>query len=424
MSLRTCLSVMMFLQYFAWGAWYVTFGTYMSHVTAADGSRIFSDGFVGDAFGTAAIGAMIAPIFVGMLADRFFATERLMAVLHFAGAALLFYLTTIREPALFYVVALAYFLTLIPAVALSNSLALHHLPDRTREYPLVRVWGTIAWVIAGVLVGTLGIEATSTPMVIGAVVQLAVALFCFVLPHTPPAPKHESSADGVALGPNVVTLFKDRSFTIFMIGLFLISIPMQFYYTFSNPFLNELGVANAAGKQTIGQLTEIVCMLLMPALFPRLGVKWMLALAMAAWALRYFLFALGNAGDRMAMIYGGIVVHGICYVFFFVTGQIYIDNKVSRRSRAAAQGLLTVVTMGLGQFLGAIISGRVVAHLSAAAGHDWRDIWMIPSAMSAASLAFFVVCFQDRSSDRFDPAETIVSSAEEPVIQLSHETFD
>jgi nucleoside transporter len=401
MLVRSRLSLMMFLQYFAWGAWYVTLGTYLSHATTADGSRIFSDNFVGNAFGTAAIAAMVAPIFVGTLADRFFASERLMAVLHLTGAGLLFYLATIHVPLLFYFVALAYFLNLIPAVAVSNSLALHQLADPTREYPLVRVWGTIAWVAAGVLVGVLRIEATAKPLVIGAAVQLVAALYCLTLPHTPPVKREDDATGESPLGFNVLSLMKDPSFAIFMISLFLISIPMQFYYTFSNPFLNELGITNAAGKQTLGQLTEIACMLLMPTLFPRLGVKWMLTIAMSAWALRYLLFAFGNATNHMAFIYVGIIVHGICYVFFFITGQIYVDNKGPRQARAAAQGFLTVVTLGLGQFVGAIISGRVVAHLAlptATTLHDWHDIWIVPSAMSAAALIFFTLFFHDRES--------------------------
>jgi nucleoside transporter len=261
-------------------------------------------------------------------------------------------------------------------------------------------------------------------MIIGAAVQLATAVFCFALPHTPPTKEHGRNSNSHAPGVSIFSLLKDPSFAIFMTGLFLISIPMQFYYTFSNPFLNELGVTNAAGKQTLGQLSEILCMLLMPALFPRLGVKWMLTLGMSAWVLRYYLFAFGDATDHMAMIYGGIIVHGICYVFFFVTGQIYIDNKVPPRLRAAAQGFLTVITLGVGQFLGAIISGRIVAYLTERGVHDWEHIWLIPSIMSAAALAFFVVFFQDRSSDRFQPDEIIVSSAEEPVLQLPHATSD
>jgi nucleoside transporter len=395
------LSLMMFLQYFAWGAWYVTLGTYLSRATTTGGTRIFSDSFVGDAFGTAAIAAMVAPVFVGTLADRFFASERLMAGLHFAGAGLLFYLATIHDPPLFYVVALAYFLTLIPAIAVSNSLALHQLADAAREFPLVRVWGTVAWVAAGVLVGALGIEATALPMLIGAAVQLVMAAYCFTLPHTPPIKRHDSATGKSPLAFSMLSLITDPTFAIFMFSLFLIAIPMQFYYTFSNPFLNELGITDAAGKQTLGQLTEIACLLLMPTLFPRLGVKRMLTLAMAAWALRYFLFAFGNTANHMAFIYVGIIVHGICYVFFFITGQIYVDNRVPRQARAAAQGLLTVVTLGLGQFLGAIISGRVVAHLAsstATTAHDWFRIWIIPSAMSAAALAFFTFFFHDRES--------------------------
>jgi nucleoside transporter len=401
MFVRSRLSLMMFLQYFAWGAWYVTMGTYLSHATTTAGTRIFSDGFVGDAFGTAAIAAMVAPIFVGTLADRFFASERLMAVLHLAGAGLLLYLANIHDPPLFYIVALIYFLTLIPAIAVSNSLALHQLTDAAREYPLVRVWGTVAWVAAGVIVGALRIEATAQPMFIGAAVQFVTAVYCLTLPHTPPIKKHSGAAGERPLAFSLFSLMKDSSFAIFMVSLFLIAIPMQFYYTFSNPFLNELGITNAAGKQTLGQLTEIACMLLMPTLFPRRGVKWMLTIAMFGWALRYLLFAFGNTTDHLAFIYVGIIVHGICYVFFFITGQIYVDNKVPREARAAAQGFLTVVTMGVGQFLGAIISGRVVAHLASTTAtptHDWFDIWIIPSAMSAVALIFFLLFFHDRES--------------------------
>jgi nucleoside transporter len=408
MLVRSRLSLMMFLQYFAWGAWYVTLSTYLSHATGSTGTRIFSDSFVGDAYGTAAIAAMIAPLFVGMMADRFFATERLLAALHFAGGVFLYYLSDVRDPILFYGMALAYFLTFMPTLALTNSISLRHLPEPAHQFPAVRVWGTIGWIVAGLLVGSLRIESTATPMVIAAGAHILLALFSFALPHTPPSRAHAVRTDLNSLGPGTVHLMKDWSFAVFVIGSFLISIPLQFYYSFTNPFLNELGVTNAAGKQTCGQISEIVCMLLMPILFVRLGVKWMLVIGMAAWALRYLLFAFGNAGEYMWMLYGGLLLHGVCYVLFFVTGQIYVDNKAPRQTRAAAQGFLTVVTLGLGQLVGSIVSGRVVAHFAsptAAIGHDWRNIWLIPATMAGTALIFFTLTFRDRSN-RFSPSNS------------------
>jgi nucleoside transporter len=427
MLVRTRLSLMMFLQYFVWGAWYVTLGTFLSHATGADGTRIFSDSFVGDAFGTAAIAAIIAPFFLGTMADRFFATERLLAVLHLAGAAFLYYLSTVRAPILFYGVALVYFLTFMPTLALSNSISLHHLPDPTRQFPLVRVWGTIGWIAAGLLVGTLRIESTAMPMVIAAAAQVLLAMFSLALPHTPPSRAHASRSIAGSSGFGALELMKDWSFAVFMFGSFLVSIPMQFYYTFTNPFLNELGVTNAAGKQTCGQLCEIVCMVLMPVFFARLGVKWMLVVGMAAWALRYLLFAFGDAGDGMWMLYGGLLLHGVCYVLYFVTGQIYVDIKAPRQTRAAAQGFFTVVTLGLGQLVGSIVSGRVVAHFAsptAVIGHDWRNIWLIPTAMAVAAFVFFTLAFRERGSQLFRTPQSLMSSAAEPVLQLPHGTLD
>jgi nucleoside transporter len=401
MLVRTRLSLMMFLQYFVWGAWYVTLGTYLSHATGADGARVFSDSFVGDAYGTAAIAAMIAPMFVGMIADRFFATERLLCVLHLAGAAILYYLSAIRDPMLFYGMSLAYFLTYMPTLALTNSLSLHHLAEPAREFPAVRVLGTIGWIVAGLLVGSLYIESTTTPMVIAAGAQFLLALFSLALPHTPPSRASAGQSIASSLGLGALELVKDWSFAVFVLGSFLICIPLQFYYTFTNPFLNELGITNAAGKQTYGQMSEIVFMVLMPLFFARLGVKWMLLVGMAAWTLRYVLFAFGDAGDRMWMLYVGILLHGICYDFFFVTGQIYVDNKAPSNIRAAAQGFLAFVTLGLGLFVGSIVSGRVVDHYASPAatiGHDWRSIWLIPAAMAGAVLVLFALTFRDRSS--------------------------
>ncbi len=420
---------MMFLQYFVWGAWFVTLGTYLSTAAGADGQRLFTDTFVGYAYGTAAIAAMIAPFFVGMIADRFFSTEKMLCVLHLAGAGLLYALSSITTPSVFYGGLVAYFLCYMPTLSLTNSLSFHHLDDPARQFPGVRVLGTIGWIVAGLLVSSLrvsqeaigfffeqplglpftfssgadlgqaaSIEPTATPLMIAAAVQGLLGIYCLVLPHTPPGNSGGSPTVRDILGLDALSLMKQTSFAIFVVGSLLICIPLQFYYTFTNPFLNELGVSNAAGIQTYGQMSEVVFMLLIPLLFVRLGVKWMLLIGMVAWAGRYLLFAFGDTNDGMWMLYVGILLHGICYDFFFVTGQIYVDNKAPTSVRAAAQGFLTFVTLGVGLFLGSLISGKVVGHYAVDGGtppHDWQAIWLVPAAMAGAVLLIFALLFHE-----------------------------
>jgi nucleoside transporter len=435
MNVRTRLSIMMFLQYFVWGAWFVTLGTFLSNAKNLDGERIFSDAFVGDAYGTASIAAMIAPFFVGMIADRFFSTERLLFVLHVLGAGILYYLATSAPPHLFRATLIVYFLAYMPTLALTNSISFHHLPDPARQFPGVRVLGTIGWIVAGTIVGSLfiagakwgihlerpfglpftlrfgdalgpeaNIQPTTIPMLIAAGAQFLLGVYCLALPHTPPSRRGLQTA-GDAIGVGALSLMKQWPFLVFVVGSFLICIPLQFYYTWTNPFLNELEVPNAAFIQTWGQWSEIGFMLLMPLFFAFLGVKWMLLVGMAAWALRYVLFAYGNAGDAIWLLYGGIILHGICYDFFFVTGQIYVDNKAPVHVRAAAQGFIAFVTLGLGLFVGSIVSGRVVGRFAtpgAAIGHDWQSIWLIPSAMAAAVMILFALLFYERGDCRGD----------------------
>lgn len=434
MAIRTRLLVMMFLQYFVWGAWFVTLGTYLSTATGADKARIFSDEFVGDAYGTAAIAALIAPFFVGMIADRFFSTERILCVLHLAGGVLLYFLTTFKTPPLFYAGLIAYFLAYMPTLALTNSLSFHHLDDPAREFPGIRVAGTIGWIIAGLIVGSLFIagkqlgfkfehpfglpftlqfgsqlgpeskvEPTVIPMLIAAAAELVLGIYCLALPHTPPSRREGQQSVGDILGLDALALMKQWSFLVFVIGSFLICIPLQFYYTFTNPFLNELKVPNAAAIQTYGQMSEIIFMLLMPLFFARLGVKWMLLVGMAAWAIRYVLFAFGDPGGGIWMLYIGLILHGICYDFFFVTGQIYVDNKAPVHVRAAAQGFIAFVTLGLGLFVGSIVSGRVVGHYatpSEAIAHNWHNIWLIPAGMAGVVMVLFALLFHDHGDGR------------------------
>jgi nucleoside transporter len=387
-STRAKLSTLMFLQYFVWGSWYVTIGTWLGETLHFSGEQI------GLAVGTTAVGAMISPFFVGMIADRFLATERILAALHLVGAIVLFLASTQTTFGPFYIVLLAYTLCYMPTLALSNSLSFRQMTDPGREFPPVRVLGTIGWIAAGVIIGTLRLEATAVPLRVAGAASIALGLFCLVLPHTPPQKTGRGTFRDV-LGLDALKLLGERSFAIFVLGSFLVCIPLQFYYAFANLFLNELNVTNAAGKMTLGQVSEIFFMLVMPWFFRRLGVKWMLLVGMAAWTARYALFAYGDNGALVWMLYAGILLHGICYDFFFVTGQIYVDTKAPGDLRAAAQGFIAFVTLGVGMFIGSWASGRIVdAFSQPGAGHEWNSIWMVPAAGAAAVLVLFALFFR------------------------------
>jgi nucleoside transporter len=394
---RVKLSVLMFLQYFVWGAWYVTMGTWLGETLRLSGGQI------GLAYGTTALAAMISPFFVGMVADRFFATERLLAVLHLVGAGILGLASLQTGFGALYGVLLIYTLCYMPTLALSNSLSFHHMADPGRDFPGVRVLGTIGWIVAGLLVGTLGLEATAVPMQLAAGASALLGVYALALPHTPPARLGHRATLRDVLGLDALALMKDRSFAVFVIGSFLVCIPLQFYYAFTNPFLNEIGVTNAAGKMTLGQMSEIGFMLVMPWCFRRLGVKYMLLVGMAAWTARYVLFAFGDNQALVWMLYSGILLHGICYDFFFVTGQIYVDTKAPSDLRAAAQGFIAFVTLGVGMFIGSWLSGVVVDGFSLAggpgAGHAWRSIWLVPAAGAAAVLVLFAVFFRTHAGE-------------------------
>src|SRR5712691_564920 len=395
---RVKLSAMMFLQYFVWGAWYVTMGTWLGETLHFSGEQI------GLAAGTTAVAAIISPFFVGMVADRFMATERILAALHLAGGAVLYLASLQTSFGPFYVVLLIYTLCYMPTLALSNSLSFRQMDDPGREFPLIRVLGTIGWIVAGLFIGTLGLEATARPLQIAGAASILLGVFCFALPHTPPleiAGAKRRATLGTILGLDALKLLRERSFAVFVLGSFLVCIPLQFYYAFANPFLNELNVTNAAGKMTLGQMSEIFFMLVMPWFFRRLGVKYMLLAGMAAWTARYAFFAYGDNADLVWLLYAGILLHGICYDFFFVTGQIYVDTKAPPDLRAAAQGFIAFVTLGVGMFIGSWASGRVVdAFRLGTGGHDWRGIWLVPAAGALLVLALFALFFRSSAADR------------------------
>ena len=298
----------------------------------------------------------------------------------------------------FYAVLLAYALCYMPTLALSNSLSFHQMKNPEREFPPIRVLGTIGWIIAGLMVGSLGLEATAVPMRIAAGGSALLGLFCLFLPHTPPRRGRRATL-GDVLGLDALKLMREPSFAVFVLGSFLVCIPLQFYYAFANPFLNELQVSNAAGKMTLGQMSEVFFMLVRPWFYRRLGVKYMLLVGMAAWTTRYLLFAYGDNGALVWMLYGGILLHGICYDFFFVTGQIYVDRKAPADLRAAAQGFIAFVTLGVGMFIGSWASGRVVDAFAIGGGsaHQWDRIWLVPAAGAAGVLLLFAAVFRAES---------------------------
>jgi len=387
----TKLSVMMLLEYFIWGSWYVTMGTYMSEFLHSSGVQI------GAAYSALAIATIISPFFVGMVADRYFAAQRIMGLLHLVGGALLYLATQITGNTAFYWVILFYSLLYMPTIALSNSIAFSQMTDPGKQFPWIRVFGTLGWIIAGQLIGALSIEKTEYTFVMASMASVALGLISFILPHTPPKGRTSDTSASSVLGTEAFVLFKDKPYLIFFIAAVLVCIPLSFYYGFANLFLNEVGMKNPAGKMTLGQFSEALFILAIPFLFNRIGVKKMLLLGMAAWILRYVCFAYGNIESGTWMLYGGILLHGVCYDFFFVTGYMYTEKKAGEKIKNAAQGLFTFATYGLGMFIGTWFSGFTADYYTTEGVHQWTSIWLVPAYIAVAVLLYFIFFFNEKT---------------------------
>lgn len=390
---RTRLSVMMFLEFFLWGAWYVTMGPYLANNGMGDVNAW--------AYSVGPIAAIISPLFLGLIADRFFATERVLGLMQLIGGAALCAAPWAvgQGSGLFLAMLSIHMLCYMPTLGLTNTLAFHNMTNAQKQFPLIRVWGTIGWIVAGVSLSALKWDTSINMFYLAGCAGILMGLYSFTLPHTPPPAKGQSFSFREALGLDAIVLLKQRSFAVFILCSFLICIPLAAYYARAPEFAGAMNIEEIGLTMSYGQMSEILFMLVMPLFFMRLGVKWMLIVGMAAWVARYGLFA-GAADDKIVwMVITGIVLHGICYDFFFVTGQIYVDNVSTAKIRGQAQGFLVLVTQGLGMLIGAQFIGRLVAMNTTGEGDtsviDWQSVWIVPCIFAGVIMVIFFLFFRD-----------------------------
>lgn len=394
------LSFMMFLEFFIWGGWFVTMGIYLPNSLKSSGAEIAM------AYSSQSWGAIIAPFIIGLIADRYFNAERILGVLHLAGAVLMYQIANATDFSVFFPYILGYMILYMPTLALVNSVSFNQMDNPAKQFANVRVFGTIGWIVAGLVISYVfrwDSEASvangmlKNTFLMTAVASAILGIFSFTLPKTPPkASKEEKVTISDILGLEALKLLKDRNFLIFFIASILICIPLAFYYQHAGQFLGEIGVSNPAGKMTIGQASEVIFMLLLPWFFTRFGFKRTIILGMIAWTLRYLLFTYGNAGELVFMLLIGIALHGICYDFFFVSGQIYTDTKAGEKYKSAAQGLITLATYGLGMLIGFWTAGQITDLYAAGENeHDWESIWIIPAAFALGVTVLFALLFKN-----------------------------
>jgi len=398
-GIRTRLSVMMFLEFFIWGAWYTTIAVFMQNQGM--------DTLTHWPFTVNPVAAIVAPFFVGLVADRFFATERVFGLLHLIGGALLLLAPrTTNNPTLFIVILLLYNLCYMPTLGLSSSLGFHHIADQEKDFPKIRVWGTIGWIIAGLFISFVlskfvsggQAEKTSLPLYSAAIASLVLAAFSFALPHTPAPARGQAVSARSIIGIDAFKQLGSSSFYVFIASALLICIPLAAYYNFTQLYLEAAKVK--------------------PVLFARWGVKKMLLAGMAAWVLRYALFAAAAPNAVYWMIALGILLHGICYDFFFVTGQIYVDKKSTPAIRGQAQGFFVFVTYGVGMLIGAQVAGNVYNRFLNGAPtlalDQWKSFWILPSVFAAVILVFFGLAFHDREAEVRRTTRGVTGAAEAP----------
>lgn len=400
--IKTKLSLMMFLEFFIWGAWFVTLGTFLNLNLKAEGFEI------ANVFSTQSLGAIIAPFIVGMIADKYFNAERILGILHLIGAFLMYQMYQAQDYSGFYPYVLSYMILYMPTLALTSSISFRQMANPEKEFSAIRIWGTIGWIVAGLSISYVfrwdaaaSEGALSNTFLMAGIASLVLGLFSFVLPKTPPVKGTDGEKASFAsiVGLDAVKLLKDKNFFIFFISSVLICIPLAFYYQNANLFLTEVGLENPTGKMTIGQISEVLFLLLLPVFFSKFGFKKTILVGMLAWAVRYLLFAYGNAGELSFMLILGIALHGICYDFFFVSGQIYTDSKAGSKYKSAAQGLITLATYGVGQLIGFWVAGFIENKYKELKGTDlagfWEQTWIVPAGIAFVVMVIFFIFFKD-----------------------------
>ncbi|SEG23983.1 nucleoside permease [Algoriphagus boritolerans] len=398
------LSLMMFLEFFVWGSWYVTMGTFLGNNLQA------KDQDISLAFSTQSFGAIIAPFIIGLIADRYFHAQRILGVIHLIGAGLMYLLYSATDFSGFFPFLLAYMILFMPTLALVNAISFNQMKDPAKEFSIVRVWGTIGWIAAGLLISFLAWDSQAglsegllkNTWILAAFVSLVLGIYSFTLPATPPRAKSsESFKLSEVLGLEALALLKHRNFAIFFLSSILICIPLAFYYQNASPFLTELGVENSTGKMALGQVSEVLFLLALPLFFTRFGFKNTLIVAMLAWAVRYLFFAFGDADSGVWMLLVGILLHGVCYDFFFVSGQIYTDSHAGEKFKSSAQGLITLATYGIGMLIGFWAAGQISDYYLIETGlHTWKSIWLIPAGISVLVLLLFISFFKKEEKEK------------------------
>lgn len=386
---KTQLSAMMFIQFFIWGAWFVTMGTYLGKTLQFTGVQI------GLAYGTAAFASMISPFIVGAIADRFFSANRVMAFLNVIGGALMIWLSTIKDFSLFFPILFAYTICYMPTTSLANSISMDNLSDPGKEFSRVRLFGSIGWVVAGFLLSGLKIEETSVPFIIAGCASLVGAVYALFLPYKAPVKSMEKVSFVKLIGFDAFQLTKDRSFLLLLLFSALICIPLAFYDSFTNLFLNTSGVSNAAAAMSLGQIVEMIFLFAFPFFFMKWKYKKSIMAAVIAWTVMYGFYAYGAFSGTTILLYAGLPLHGFCFTFFFVTGQLFVDEKAPVSLRNSAQGLIAFATYGVGKYLGTLVAGKVVDHYTVSGVYDWVSIWLVPFVLAAIILIGFVLFFKE-----------------------------
>ena len=400
-AIKAKLSAMMFFQFFIQGSWYVTMGTYLGRTLEFSGVQI------GLAYSTAALAAIISPVIVGMIADRFFSANRVLAFLNIVGAILLFALTKIESFSLFFPVLLLYSICFMPTMSLTNSISFANLKDTAKEFSKIRLFGSFGWICSGLLISALKIESFSTPFLIGAIISLLAGLYAFILPYNAPQGNVEKAGIRHILGFDAFKLTKDRSFLVLLVFSALICIPLAFYDSFTNLFITDVGITNAAAAMSLGLVAEVIFLFTFPIIFLKLRYKGSIVAAMGAWILLYGLFTLGAQTGNLGFIYSVLPLHGFCFTFFFVAGQLFVDEKAPASLRNSAQGLIAFATYGVGKYMGTLVAGNVVDLYSTEGSYNWFSIWMVPFAMAVVFLLGFVFLFKEDVKKREVAAEAI-----------------